>query len=110
MRAIGERTAAMIRKTPDGEPLCAVIDLRWMRPGDAGGIETLSRAFLAHLLASDRVNRYTVLAPAAVRGELDVRGHANVRVVAADGPRLYARAAALRAARLLRGGRRALER
>ena len=32
------------------EPLRAVIDLRWMRPGVAGGIENLSRSFMNRLL------------------------------------------------------------
>jgi glycosyltransferase involved in cell wall biosynthesis len=83
------------------EPLRAVIDLRWMRPGGAGGIETLSRAFVNHLLQLDRVNRYTVLVPAEVRYDFDTRGRSNFTFAAVDGPGAYARRAALSATRFL---------
>ena len=81
--------------------LRAVIDLRWMRPGVAGGIENLSRSFLGELLRLDAVNRYTVLLPAQVRYDLDTRERDNVRLVAADGPRELARRAMMRALRRL---------
>ena len=85
------------------EPLRAVIDLRWMRPGVAGGIENLSRSFMSRLLELDRVNRYTVLVPTEVRYDFDGRAAPNVTFEAADGPRAYARKAALIAARFLHG-------
>ena len=85
------------------EPLRAVIDLRWMRPGVAGGIETLSRSFLNHLVQLDGFNRYTVLVPAEVRYDFDARGRSNFRFATADGPRTYARRVALSAARFLHG-------
>jgi glycosyltransferase involved in cell wall biosynthesis len=85
------------------EPLRAVIDLRWMRPGVAGGIENLSRSFVNRLLQLDRVSRYTVLVPTEVRYDFDGRAAHNVTFEAADGPRAYARKAALVTARFLHG-------
>lgn len=63
-----------------------VIDLRWMRPGLAGGIENLSRSFLSDLMRLDRVNAYSVLVPAEVRFDFDLRHHDNFRFEAQDGP------------------------
>lgn len=62
------------------------IDLRWMRPGLAGGIENLSRSFLSDLLALDRVNTYSVLVPAEVKFDFDLRHRENFRFEAWDGP------------------------
>lgn len=84
---------------PDA-PMHALIDLRWMRPGVAGGIENLSRAFLDHLIRLDRVNRYTVLVPAEVQFDWDTRGGGHVRFVASDGPVAAAREALLSALRM----------
>ncbi len=89
-------------------PLRAVIDLRWMHAGVAGGMESLSRAFLDQLLRVDCVNRYAVLVPAAMRYDFDTRDRSNFTFVSADGPRTYARKAAVHAMRMLhRGLRRA---
>lgn len=63
------------------------IDLRWMRPGHAGGIENLARSFLGELLALDRSNAYRVLLPAAVAHDFDTRHRDNFEIVAVDGPR-----------------------
>ncbi len=95
--------AALREKFRQEEPFRAVIDLRWMRPGVAGGIENLSRSFMNRLLELDRVNRYTVLVPTEVRYDFDGRAAPNVTFEAADGPRAYARKAALIAARFLHG-------
>ena len=84
-------------------PLRAVIDLRWMRPGVAGGIENLSRSFLNHLVQLDGFNRYTVLVPAEVRYDFDTRGRSTFTFATVDGPGAYARRAALSAARFLHG-------
>jgi len=89
-----------VRAAPRDERLRAVIDLRWMHPGVAGGIENLSRSFVSQLLQLDRVNRYTVLVPAEVRYDFDTRGHDNVRVVVANGPGTAARGLALSVLRL----------
>src|SRR5262249_29844820 len=82
-------------------PLSAVIDLRWMRPGVAGGIENLSRSFVDPLLRLDRYNRYRILVPTEVRYDFDARGADNVRFVRGDGIAASARVAALTALRLL---------
>jgi glycosyltransferase involved in cell wall biosynthesis len=95
--------AALRERSRHDEPLRAVIDLRWMRPGVAGGIENLSRSFVNRLLELDRINRYTVLVPTEVRYDFDGRAARNVTFEAADGPRAYARKAALIATRYLHG-------
>ena len=93
---------AALRETARAEaPLRALIDLRWMRPAVAGGIENLSRSFLDHLIRLDRFNRYTVLVPAEVQYDFDARRGANVKFVAGDGPRVAMREVALRTLRLL---------
>jgi glycosyltransferase involved in cell wall biosynthesis len=99
-----EAIASAVREArPRDEPLRAVIDLRWMRPGVAGGIENLSRSFVNQLIRLDRVNRYTVLVPAEVRYDFDTRASTNVTVAPTDGLHAYARKAALTAARFLHG-------
>jgi len=62
------------------------IDLRWMHPGVAGGIENLSRSFLNHLLRLDGVNYYSILAPAEIQYDFDLRGSPNFRFVRTHGP------------------------
>jgi glycosyltransferase involved in cell wall biosynthesis len=95
--------AAVLReKRAEARPLSAVIDLRWMYPGRAGGIENLARAFLGELLRLDASNRYRVLLPAEARYDFDLRGHSNITLTAADGPR--------RLRRLLVGATRRLHR
>ena len=63
------------------------IDLRWMRPGLAGGIENLARSFLGELLLLDRTNTYRVLLPAEAAHDFDARHHENFAFEAVDGPR-----------------------
>ncbi len=63
-----------------------LIDLRWMRPGLAGGIENLSRSFLDDLIRLDQVNSYSVLVPAEVRFDFDLRHRDNFHFEAVDGP------------------------
>jgi len=95
--------AALRERSRREEPFRAVIDLRWMRPGVAGGIENLSRSFVNRLLQLDRVNRYAVLVPTEVRYDFDGRAALNVTFEAADSPGVYVRKAALVAARFLHG-------
>jgi glycosyltransferase involved in cell wall biosynthesis len=75
-----------------------LIDLRWMRPGVAGGIENLSRSFLSELLALDPVGHWTALVPSEVTYDFDTRHRENFRVEAFDRPGRVVTA-------LLRGGR-----
>ncbi len=79
----------------------AAIDLRWMHPGVAGGIENLSRSFLNHLLRLDGFNQYTVLVPSEVQYDFDLRGRPNVRFEEVDGPIHDGRQFGRRLARLL---------
>lgn len=98
-RRYDEAVGSVLRETtPPDQPLRAVIDLRSIRPGLAGGIEGSPRAFLDHLVRLDRTNRYTVLAPAAVRDDLARRASSNVTFAPV---RLGWRTVALAAARFL---------
>lgn len=78
-------------KQHQSTPMHIAIDLRWMRPGVAGGIENLSHSFLNYLLGLDSFNCYTILAPAEVAYDFDLRGHPNFRFLRADGPTYYGR-------------------
>ena len=62
------------------------IDMRWMVPGMAGGIEQVARAFLSELLSIDRCNRYTLIMPARVAHGIDLRHNPRVRITSLDGP------------------------
>jgi glycosyltransferase involved in cell wall biosynthesis len=62
------------RRRAAERPLRALIDLRWMAPGLAGGLETVGRALLDELAqGADAQARFTVLAPAAVAAEWGAR-------------------------------------
>jgi len=50
-----------------------VLDLHWMYPGLAGGIESLARSFLKELIALDRETEYMLLGPQILRYTLDLR-------------------------------------
>jgi glycosyltransferase involved in cell wall biosynthesis len=65
------------------------IDMRWMIPGMAGGLENLARSFMHHLITIDRYNRYTAILPARSRYDFDLRGHDNVRIVSRDSISAY---------------------
>lgn len=79
--------AAVVRdKQQQGSPMRIVIDLRWMTPGRAGGIENLSRSFVQQLLQLDACNRYTVLVPAEVKYDFDVRAHPNIVLTVVNSP------------------------
>src|SRR5262249_6070674 len=67
------------------------IDLRGMHPGVAGGIDNLSGSFLHYLLGLDTCNRYTILVPAEVVYDFDLRGRSNFHVLKSDGPSHYGR-------------------
>lgn len=73
-------------KRQRGGPMRVVIDLRWMHPGVAGGIENLSRSFIKHLLLLDRFNCYTLLVPTEIRYDFDLRSNPHFRVLALEGP------------------------
>jgi glycosyltransferase involved in cell wall biosynthesis len=83
---VAERAAA-------DDPLRVVLDLRWMVPGRAGGLEGVARAFLAQLIERDARNRYVVLVPARCRFDFDLRAHPNVRLMSVDSLGAYLRGA-----------------
>jgi len=84
--------ASLARKRKeDGGPFHAVIDLRWMLPERAGGIENLSRSFIQELIRQDAFNQYRLLVPAVAKYDFDLRRNTNVEVFVADGPGYYRR-------------------
>ncbi len=75
--ALADKQAAL-------EPMRVVLDLRWLIPGLAGGIEHVARALIRELLAIDAHNYYTLVLPAQTRDAFDLRGHPRVRVNCPD--------------------------
>jgi glycosyltransferase involved in cell wall biosynthesis len=73
------------------QPMHAAIDLRWMRPGVAGGIENLSRSFVDELIKLDRFNRYTLLVQSEVKYDFDLRARSNFEVSVINGPAYFRR-------------------
>jgi glycosyltransferase involved in cell wall biosynthesis len=80
-------------RAADPQPMRVAIDVRWMLPGMAGGIEQVARAFLREVFAIDRYNAYTLIAPARVGHGFDLRRHPKMRWIAPDGPAAYAQRA-----------------
>jgi glycosyltransferase involved in cell wall biosynthesis len=59
----------------------ALIDLRWMIPAKAGGIETVSRILVKELMKQDRENEYTLLLPPEARHDFDLEMPENYRAL-----------------------------
>ena len=80
--------AAVTAKASAGPrgPMRICIDMRWMNPGSAGGIEQQARAFVGCLIEIDRVNRYTLILPPECTGDFDLRGRPNYRIVYRSSP------------------------
>ncbi|NQT32906.1 MAG: glycosyltransferase [Candidatus Omnitrophica bacterium] len=66
-----------------------LIDLRWMVPGVAGGIENMSRSFINELFEQDSFNHYSLLVPSLTKYDFDLRRNPNINVIVADGPGYY---------------------
>jgi glycosyltransferase involved in cell wall biosynthesis len=66
-----------------------LIDLRWMLPGVAGGIENLSRSLLKELADVKTSTQFTVFAPSQVKYDLGIHNLHNFKVVPIDGPGVY---------------------
>lgn len=96
------QAAAQAAPGPDA-PMRVAIDMRWMLPGMAGGLENLARSFMRELLALDYHNQYTAILPARVAYDFDLRGHANVRVASKDSARAYADRALAKLLRVVHG-------
>ena len=65
-------------------PMRVALDMRWLTPGLAGGLENLARSFMRHLIVLDRHNSYTMIVPARCRYDFDLRGCRNFRVTCRD--------------------------
>jgi glycosyltransferase involved in cell wall biosynthesis len=69
------------------KPLRVIVDLRWMYPGVAGGIENLSRSFLNQLRQIDPYNQYEIFVPPEVRFDFDLRNESNFKIRALNDPK-----------------------
>jgi glycosyltransferase involved in cell wall biosynthesis len=79
-----EIQTALREKIQHDVPMRVALDMRWMTPGMAGGLENLARAFMQHLISLDRYNAYTAILPACTSYDFDLRGHDNIRIVTRD--------------------------
>ncbi len=70
-------------------PMRVLVDLRWMEPGVAGGIENYSRSFMKELAALDHFNEYKVLLPSVSKYDLDLTPNRNIHFLTHDGPDKY---------------------
>lgn len=66
------------------QPMRVAVDMRWMYPGNAGGLENLARSFMRELIALDRYNHYTALIPGRCRHDFDLRRNHNIRTISID--------------------------
>ena len=65
-------------------PMRVALDMRWLQPGVAGGIEIQARSLVSELLALDGYNSYTLILPSVSRYSFDLRRRPNFRVVCRD--------------------------
>jgi glycosyltransferase involved in cell wall biosynthesis len=75
-----------LRENAARSPRRFVIDLRWMMPGVAGGIENLSRSLLTNLAGLETSAEFVVIAPDRVRFDMGVSHLKNFHVAPHDGP------------------------
>jgi glycosyltransferase involved in cell wall biosynthesis len=85
--------ATAAEKAALSEPMRVVLDMRWMMPGLAGGLEQLARAFLNELIAIDRFNRYVAILPARSRYDFPFDRSRTIRPVCLDSASAYLRRA-----------------
>jgi glycosyltransferase involved in cell wall biosynthesis len=79
-----ELEALAVQKAALDVPMRVLLDMRWMVPGLAGGIENLARAFFLQLTTLDGYNAYTALVPARCRFDFDLHGRSNFQIVSLD--------------------------
>jgi glycosyltransferase involved in cell wall biosynthesis len=79
-----EIQAVLADKVARETPMRVAIDLRWMLPGLAGGLENLARSFMRQLKCLDRHNAYTAVVPARCKYDFDLPARSNIRVVTRD--------------------------
>jgi glycosyltransferase involved in cell wall biosynthesis len=68
-----------------------LLDMRWMIPGLAGGLENLARSFFLQLMDLDRHNSYTAIVPARCSYDFNLQNHANIRMISVDSAAALAR-------------------
>lgn len=66
------------------QPMHIALDMRWMTPGVAGGIENLARSFVSELISLDAHNSYTMILPSRCRRIFDLRGRSNFKTICRD--------------------------
>jgi glycosyltransferase involved in cell wall biosynthesis len=76
--------ATAAEKAARVDPMRVALDMRWMVPGLAGGLEQLARAFLNQLIEFDRFNRYVAILPAASRHDFPFDRSTTIRPVCLD--------------------------
>ncbi len=86
---LGRRYFQTIKRIIDEKRVCdppmdVYIDLRWMYPGRAGGIETLARSFLSELSLLDRHNHYLVDLPTEVFDDIHLAPDGHIRLRTPD--------------------------
>jgi glycosyltransferase involved in cell wall biosynthesis len=96
-----EIRATLAEKRQQDVPMQVALDMRWMVPGMAGGLENLARSFMHHLIGLDRYNAYTAILPARCGYDFDLRGHDNIRIVSRDSLAAYITRARRRISRAL---------
>ena len=72
------------KKSNVESPLRVALDMRWMIPGLAGGLENLARSFMRQLISLDRRNAYTAILPAQCRFDFDLPKRGNFRIATRD--------------------------
>jgi glycosyltransferase involved in cell wall biosynthesis len=65
-------------------PMRVALDIRWLEPGNMGGLENVVRSFVRELISLDAFNSYTMILPSRSRYDFDLRGRTNFRVVCED--------------------------
>jgi glycosyltransferase involved in cell wall biosynthesis len=79
-----ELTDICAEKARQEVPMRVLLDMRWMVPGLAGGLENLARSFLQELAAIDGHNKYSVLLPVQSKYDFDLRSRPNFQVTSLD--------------------------
>jgi len=84
-RSLHEQFRTLVEERAARQPPMRIcVDLRWMLPGVAGGIENVARSFVQELIRLDGWNSYTLLLPARCRYDFDVRSRPNIRLLSPD--------------------------
>ncbi|NQU38697.1 MAG: glycosyltransferase [Lentisphaerae bacterium] len=81
--AISETLKEKQRETD--RPIHSLVDLRWMIPGEAGGIENLARSFVKQLFLINPADRFTLLVPSEVKYDFTSPQHPTINTASLDG-------------------------